>query len=79
MDTESGEPLAGFEGNSGDIVDVQYSPAMNEIYVVSVSELGTNIDVVDATTRSLAGNVAFTRMSLIGEAALIAFHSTAGS
>ncbi len=79
LDTETGEPIVGFEGNSGDIVEVQYSPDVGEIYVMSMSELGTNIDVVDTATRSLAGNVAFTSISLIGHAALMAFHSSPGN
>jgi hypothetical protein len=73
VDTVTGEPLVGFEGRSGTIVDVQFSAAGAEMYVRSIDET-TTIDIVDIASRELAGSIAFTGISLIGEAGLMAFH-----
>jgi hypothetical protein len=72
----TGEPLVGFEGRSGTIVDTQFSADTGEMYVISENDEGTNIDIVDVAGQGLAGSLAFTRISLIGEAGLIAFHAT---
>jgi len=74
VDTVTGEPLVGFEGRSGTIVDVQFSAAGAEMYVRSFDET-TTIDIVDIATRELVGSVGYTRISLIGEAGLMAFHT----
>lgn len=76
VDGNTGEPLVGFEGRSGGIADTQFSGDAAEMYVISESEDGTNIDIVDVASQGLAGSLAFTRISLIGEAGLISFHST---
>jgi hypothetical protein len=74
VDVSEGEPLVGFEGRSGTIYDLQFSADGAEMYVLSEAEEGTNIDIVDMATLQLAGSVAFTRISLVGEAGLMAFH-----
>lgn len=77
IDPSTGEPLVGFEGRSGAIFDIQYSSDSSEIYVISEGPEGTNIDIVDLALEGLAGSLAFERITLVGEAGLIAFH-TAG-
>jgi hypothetical protein len=74
IDTATGEPLVGFEGRSGTIVNVQFSRDGDEIYVVSEGPEGTNIDIVDVASEQLAGSLGFERISLIGEAGLMSFH-----
>jgi hypothetical protein len=77
IDASTGEPLVGFEGRSGTISDIQYSSDSSELYVISEGSEGTNIDIVDVALEGLAGSLGFERISLVGEAGLIAFH-TAG-
>lgn len=74
VDTATGEPIVGFEGRSGEIVDVQFSNDGAEMYVISEGTEGTNIDIVDVASEQLAGSLGFARISLIGEAGLISFH-----
>lgn len=74
IDGVTGVPVVGFEGRSGTIVDTQFSADSAELYVISESEEGTNIDIIDVATTELAGSLGFARISLVGEAGLIAFH-----
>jgi hypothetical protein len=74
IDTATGEPLVGFEGRAGTIVDVQFSNDGAEMYVISEGSDGTNIDIVDVASEQLAGSLGFSRISLIGEAGLLSFH-----
>lgn len=74
IDTATGEPLVGFEGRSGAIVDVQFSNDGAEMYVISEEPGATNVDIVDVASEQLAGSVGFEGISLIGEAGLVAFH-----
>jgi hypothetical protein len=74
VDVAQGEPVVGFEGRSGTIYDLQFSADGAEMYVLSEADEGTNIDIVDMATLQLAGSVAFNRISLVGEAGLMAFH-----
>lgn len=75
IDMSTGEPLVGFQGNNGDIAGVQFSGAGAEMYVISHGDI-TNIDIVDVASQELVGNVSFVGISLVGEAGLMAFHST---
>ncbi len=74
IDGTDGEVLVGFEGRSGTIDEVQFSGDGAEMYVMSESEDGTNIDIIDVATQQLAGSLGFNRISLIGGAGLMAFH-----
>jgi hypothetical protein len=74
IDGSTGRPLVGFEGRSGTISDVQFSADGGEMYVVSQGPQGTNIDIVDVGSQGLAGSLGFSRISLVGEASLLAFH-----
>ena len=76
IEIATSEPLVGFEGRSGTIEDVQFSGDGGEMYVLSTGEDAMNIDIVDIAVLELAGSVGFTRMSLVGEAGLMAFHLT---
>lgn len=76
IEVATSEPLVGFEGRSGTIEDVQFSGDGAEMYVLSTGEEAMNIDIVDMATLELAGSVGFPRMSLVGEAGLMAFHLT---
>jgi hypothetical protein len=76
IEVAASEPLVGFEGRSGTIEDVQFSGDGAEMYVLSTGEDAMNIDIVDMAALELAGSVGFTRMSLVGEAGLMAFHLT---
>lgn len=74
VDTATGDPLVGFEGRSGTIVDVQFSADGAEMYVISEGPEGTNIDIIDVASQQLAGSLGFQRISLIGRAGLLSFH-----
>ncbi len=74
IDASTGRPLVGFEGRSGGITEVQFSADGAEMYVVSEGAQGSNIDIVDVGSQGLAGSLGFARISLIGEAGLLAFH-----
>jgi hypothetical protein len=76
IEVAASEPLVGFEGRSGTIEDVQFSGDGAEMYVLSTGEDAMNIDIVDMAALELVGSVGFTRMSLVGEAGLMAFHLT---
>jgi hypothetical protein len=64
------------EGPSQSRLQASVDPDGAEMYVLSTGEDAMNIDIVDMAALELAGSVGFTRMSLVGEAGLMAFHLT---
>lgn len=75
FDGQTGQPLVGFQGRSGDIVDAGFAAEGAYLYVTSDDGSVDNIDIISVPTQTLVGSLGFTGISLIEEAGLIAFHS----
>lgn len=73
VETSSGDLLGEYRPTSGTIVDAGFSPTADIFYIRSFAD-GAVVDIVDLRMGQIVGSVGFREMSLIEEAALLAFH-----